>query len=43
MECGSIYQESMPGPELVFTESCGHSPEVEKPDEFMKKALEFLA
>ena len=43
VECGSIYQEAIPGSELVVIENCGHSPQVEKPDEFVKTALEFLA
>ena len=43
VECGSIYQESIPGSDLVVIENCGHSPQVEKPDEFIKTALEFLA
>ena len=43
VECGSIYREAIPGSELVVIENCGHSPQVEKPDEFVKTALEFLA
>ena len=43
VECGTIYQESIPGSDLVVIENCGHSPQVEKPDEFIKAALEFLA
>ena len=42
-ECGSIYQEAIPGAELVIIENCGHSPQVEKPAEFTQTALDFLA
>ncbi len=43
VECGTIYKEAIPGSELVVIDNCGHSPQVEKPDEFIKTALEFLA
>ncbi len=42
VECGKIYQESIPGSELVVIENCGHSPQVEKPEEFIQTAVEFL-
>ena len=42
LECGELYQKSIPGSELTVIDNCGHSPQVEKPDEFVKLALEFL-
>jgi pimeloyl-ACP methyl ester carboxylesterase len=42
-ECGSLYQQAIPGSELVVIDNCGHSPQVEKPEEFINAALEFLA
>ncbi len=29
--------------DLVIIDNCGHVPQVEKPDEFVKTALEFMA
>jgi pimeloyl-ACP methyl ester carboxylesterase len=43
LECGQLYQKAIPGAELTVIENCGHLPEVEKPDEFVKTALDFLA
>ena len=43
LECGQLYQKAIPGAELVVIEDCGHLPEVEKPDEFVRTALDFLA
>ena len=42
LECGELYQKSIPGSELTVIDNCDHSPQVEKPDEFVKVALEFL-
>ena len=43
LECGELYKEAISGSDLVVIDNCGHSPQVEKPDEFIKTALEFLA
>lgn len=43
LECAGLYQKAIPGSDLVVIENCGHAPQVEKPDEFVKAALEFLA
>ena len=43
LECGELYNEAIKGSDLVVIENCGHSPQVEKPDEFTKIALDFLA
>ena len=42
VECGQLYQKAIPGSDLVIFESCGHSPQIEKPEEFTQTALEFL-
>ena len=43
LECGELYRKAIPGAELVVIDHCGHVPQVEKPDEFVRTALEFLA
>jgi pimeloyl-ACP methyl ester carboxylesterase len=43
VECGALYQKAIPGSDLVVIDNCGHSPQVEKPEEFVNAALEFLA
>ncbi len=42
LECGQLYQTAIPGSELIVIDGCGHSPQVEKPDEFVRLALDFL-
>ena len=42
VECGQLYQEAIPGSGLVIMEGCGHSPQIEKPEEFAQAALDFL-
>ena len=43
VECAELYRQSIPGSDVVLIDNCGHVPQVEKPDEFVKVALEFLA
>ena len=43
VECGELYKKAIKGSDLVVIDNCGHIPEVEKPDEFIKTALDFLA
>ncbi len=43
LECAGLYQKAIPGSDLVVIENCGHVPQVEKRDEFVRAALEFLA
>ena len=43
VECAQIYHQSIPGSDLVLIDNCGHAPQMEKPDEFVKTALEFMA
>ena len=43
VECAELYHQALPKSDLVIIDNCGHSPQVEKPDEFVSVALEFLA
>ena len=43
LECGELYNKAIPGSDLVVIDNCGHAPELEKTDEFVKAALDFLA
>ena len=43
VECGEQYQQAIKGSDLVVLDGCGHSPQIEKPQEFVTAALEFLA
>ena len=43
LECGELYQKAIPGADLVIVDNCGHQPHIEKPDEFIKLALNFMA
>ncbi len=43
LNCGELYQAAIPGSELVVVEECGHSPQLEKSEEFVKLAVDFLA
>ncbi len=43
LECGQLYQKAIPGSDLVVMDDCGHVPQIEKPDEFARLALDFLA
>ena len=42
VECGTLYQQAIPGADLVVLEQCGHASHLEKPDEFVRVALDFL-
>ena len=42
LECGELYKQAIPGSELTVIEDCGHSPQIEKPQEFANLALGFL-
>lgn len=42
LECGELYQKAIKGSQLEIIDNCGHSPQIEKPEEFTKIALEFL-
>ena len=43
VECGELYKQAINGSDLVVIDNCGHSPQVERPEEFIKTALDFLA
>ena len=42
LECGAIFKNIIKGSDLVVIDRCGHSPQAEKPDAFVKIALDFL-
>lgn len=42
LECGEIYRASIPGSQLSVIDNCGHSPQMEKPDEFNSVVTSFL-
>jgi pimeloyl-ACP methyl ester carboxylesterase len=42
LECGERYQKAIPGSQLVVIDNCGHAPQVEKPEEFLNIAMDFL-
>ena len=43
LECGEMFRDAIPGAKLSVIDKCGHLPNIEKPEEFMKIALDFLA
>ena len=42
-ECGELYQQALPNATLKIVDHCGHSPQIEKPQEFQNLVTEFLA
>lgn len=42
VECGTLYQQAIPGATLTVLEQCGHLPHLEKPEDFVRVALPFL-
>ena len=42
LECGQMFHKAIPGSDLVVIDNCGHVPQVEKTEEFVKTALEFF-
>lgn len=42
LECGEQYQRLLPNATLRVIDQCGHSPQIEKPDEFLGIVTEFL-
>lgn len=42
VECGYLFQQAIPGSDLVIIDHCGHLPHIEKPQEFLQAALDFL-
>ena len=43
LECGEMYQRALPNATLKVIDHCGHSPQIEKPQEFQKVVTEFLS
>ena len=39
---GEVFHQSIPGSKLVVLDNCGHRPEIEKTDEFLKAVQDFL-
>ena len=42
VECGDPLPQAIPGSDFVVLEHCGHAPHLEKPDEFVRIALDFF-
>ena len=42
LSAGQLYHDSIPGSRLSIIDNCGHRPEVEKPDEFIRVVQGFL-
>ncbi|MBM3941343.1 MAG: alpha/beta hydrolase [SAR202 cluster bacterium] len=43
VECGELYQKALPNATLRIIDHCGHSPALEKPQEFLKTVTDFLS
>jgi pimeloyl-ACP methyl ester carboxylesterase len=43
LNCGEIYHEVLEGSKLHIIDQCGHSPQIEKPKEFLDASLAFLS
>ena len=43
LSAGQLYQESIPGSKLVVLDNCGHHPEIEKTEEFLRVVQQFLS
>ena len=42
LECGQMFKQAIPGSDLVVIDNCGHVPQMEKTEEFVNAAVEFL-
>ena len=43
LECGELFQKAMIGSTLKVIENCGHTPQYEKPQEFVDTVIDFLS
>ena len=43
LNCGELYHQAIKGSTLQIIENCGHSPQIEKPKEFVEAVIGFLA
>ena len=42
LSAAHVYHESIPGSDLAVIDNCGHRPEIERPDEFVRLVRKFL-
>lgn len=42
LHCGELYHQAIPGSTLSVIDECGHSPQIEKPEEFLAAVAPFL-
>jgi pimeloyl-ACP methyl ester carboxylesterase len=42
LNCGELYQQAIPGSRLVIIETCGHAPQIERPQAFLEAVVPFL-
>jgi pimeloyl-ACP methyl ester carboxylesterase len=42
LNVSTLYQQAIPGATVQIIDRCGHMPEMEKPDEFVQRVLDFL-
>jgi pimeloyl-ACP methyl ester carboxylesterase len=42
LNCGELYHQAIPGSTLSVIDECGHSPQIEKPEEFLAAVAPFL-
>lgn len=42
LECAELYRQAIAGSQVTVIPNCGHSPQIEKPDDFVPTALSFL-
>jgi len=42
VECGHLFQQAIPGSDLVIIDNCGHLPQMEQTDQFLQAATSFL-
>ena len=43
LECGELYNQALSNSKLAVIDQCGHSPQVEKPQEFLTEVTGFLS
>ncbi|RPJ26335.1 MAG: alpha/beta fold hydrolase, partial [Planctomycetaceae bacterium] len=43
LSAGEVYHASIPGSQLVILDNCGHQPEIERADEFIRHMQAFLS
>ena len=43
LNCGEVYHQALKGSTLHVIDQCGHSPQIEKPEEFLEVTIAFLS